>query len=212
MSNKFFFSLFFFSSLFITAQKKPMFTYGTQVGIQLNSAILPDIKINTSINSVLNGEDVIKGKPQFANLTFNYRFGGFVKYNHGFGFGLFEVNYTTTKIKKEVTFTPINPFGDITFFTTTLERSYSYLDIVVSYNMYIFDSSFLGLGVSISPLLSYTGNPEPNKKDYRLFINFGYQLNKKIFISTRAELGVNEVYNNSYIHHLMIPIILSYSF
>jgi hypothetical protein len=186
--------------------------YGVQAGLQFNSATLPDIKLNDNINAVLNGEDIAKGVPQWADLTFNYRLGSFVKYDHGFGFGLFEINFTTAKIKKDVIFTTLDVFGNESITLTSLERYFTYLDFALSYNINLSDTFSVGLGGSPSLLLSNSGKENPNKSDLRAFFGFGWHLNNNFSINTQAELSLYEVYNGSYIHHLMIPVVLQFNF
>lgn len=206
------FSLLIFSGFFATAQRGSGFGYGIQGSLLLNSATLPDIELNTNINSILTGDNLVKGKANYADLTYNYRFGGFAKYDHGFGFGLLEVNYTTTKINKVVKTSTSGFWGSSEIDLFTLERTFAYLDIALSYNIYLSNNLFFSLGITPGLLLSYTGNQEPNDFDFRVLAGFGYKIGDKISISTKAEFGITEVYKDSYIHHIMIPITLSYTF
>ncbi len=186
-------------------------SYGIKGGLLVNSAILPDIKLNNSISSILQGDDVVKGVPQYADITYNYQFGGFVKFKDGFGFSMLETNYTTTKIYDEISI-DTGIFGEIT--TMVLDRNFSYLDIAVSYNIFLSkkDNMFFTIGGSPSFLLSNTGKETPEKMDIRVFSGFGFNLTNAIVISTRAELGIREVYKDSYIHHIMIPVRISIGF
>lgn len=180
-------------------------SYGINASVLFNSAILPDIEINTSISSVLNGDDVAKGVPQYADLTINYQFGGFVKYDNGFGFSMLETNYTTTRIHDEFTFNT-GIFDEVSI--TTLDRRFAYLDLALSYNIYLSKtkSSYFSLGGGPSFLVSNTGNENPSKTDIRAFVGLGFNLSESVFISTKAELGISEVYKDSYIHHIMFPV------
>ena len=206
------FSLLIFSGFFATAQRGSGFGYGIQGSLLLNSATLPDIELNTNINSILTGDNLVKGKANYADLTYNYRLGGFAKYDHGFGFGLLEVNYTTTKINKVVKTSTSGFWGSSEIDLFTLERTFAYLDIALSYNIYLSNNLFFSLGITPGLLLSYTGNQEPNDFDFRALAGFGYKIGDKISISTKGEFGITEVYKDSYIHHIMIPITLSYTF
>lgn len=94
----------------------------------------------------------------------------------------------------------------------TLERTLTYLDIALSYNIYLSNNLFLTLGITPGLLLSYTGSQEPNNFDFRVLMGFGYKLSDKISISTRAEFGITEVYKDSYIHHIMIPLTMRIAF
>ncbi len=212
MNKIYLFTILLLSVFTVNAQRGSGLAYGIQGGLQFNSAILPDIKINNSINSVLAGDDVVKGTPQWADLTFNYKAGGFVKYDHGFGFALFEVNYTTATIKKDINFTTNDFWGNAEVTLATLEEEYAYLDFTLSYNVYLSDKTFFSIGASPALLLSNTGEQDPNKSDFRVLSGLGYNLNDKMALSIRAELGLSEVYEGSYIHHLMIPATLHYSF
>ncbi len=212
MKRAIIFSLLIFSGLFATAQRGSGFGYGIQGSLLLNSATLPDIELNTNINSILTGDNLVKGKANYADLTFNYRFGGFVEYDHGFGFGLLEVNYTTAKINKNINVSASGFWGSSEIDLYTLERTLTYLDIALSYNIYLSNNLFLTLGITPGLLLSYTGNQKPNDFDFRVLMGFGYKIGDKISISTRAEFGITEVYKDSYIHHIMIPVTLSYTF
>lgn len=212
MYKTYFLAILLLYSFIVNAQKNSGLSYGVQAGFQLNSAILPDIKINDNLASVLEGDDVVKGVPQWADLTTNYKFGGFIKYDHGFGFGLFEINYTTAKIKKEIKFTTNNFLGNDEFTLVALERNFTYLDFSLSYNINLFNNSFFSLGGAPSILISNTGNETPATTDLRVFTGFGYRISDKTTIATRIELGITEVYKGSYIHHIMIPIVLQISF
>ena len=180
-------------------------SYGVKAGVLMNSAILPDIKINNSIGSVLQGDSVVKGVPHYADITYNYQFGGFATYKDGFGFSMLEVNYTTTKIYDEISFNS-GIFDEIN--TVILDRKFSYLDVAISYNIFVSKNKnlFFTIGGSPSFLLSNTGSETPEKLDIRVFSGFGFNLSDRICISARAELGVLEVYKESYIHHIMFPV------
>lgn len=210
------YKIYFLSALFLsvinsTAQKNLGLTYGVQGGLQVNTAILPDIEINESISSVLEGDDVAKGVPQWANASLNYKIGGFVKYDPGFGFALFEINLTPAKIKKEITFTTHDFWGNNEYTLATLERNFTYLDFSLSYNINLSNQLSLSLGATPSFLLSNTGKETPATSDLRAFTGFTYRFSDKMAIATRVELGLSEVYKGSYIHHVMIPVVLQIS-
>ena len=185
-------------------------SYGLKAGVLFNSAILPDIEINNSISSVLNGDNVAKGVPQYAELTINYQFGGYVKYNDGFGFSMLETNYTTTRIHDEFTFKN-GILENISI--TTLDRTFSYLDLALSYNIYLSAEKnfYFTLGGGPAILLSNTGNENPSKIDVRAFTGFGFIISESVFINAKAELGIREVYKDSYIHHIMFPLSIGIS-
>ena len=189
----------------IFAQKR--LSYGVNGAIQVNTAILPDLTINTNVLKLLNGENLVKGEPQLADFTPNYKVGGFAKYEDGFGFTHLELNYTTTQIKKDVKINTGGVFNPINVYA--LRRNYAYLDASLSYNVYLYKGFYFGLGATTSTLLSYTGDPKPEKQDFRAFAGFGIKLPNRITIDVKGVIGLNEVYKGSYIHHVMIPITVS---
>jgi hypothetical protein len=206
------FSLLLIGGFYVSAQRGSGFGYGIGGGLLLNSATLPDIKVNTDIEKLLSGENLVKGKANYSDLTFNYRVGGFIKYDHGFGFALVELNYTTTKIYKEFALPLNNPFNKNSINLITLDRSFAYFDIALSYNIYLSDKFYFSVGATPAFLLSNTGNEEPNSFDLRVLTGFGYNITDKLSISTKLELGVTEVYDNTYIHQIMIPVTLQVAF
>lgn len=181
--------------------------YGVNGAIQINTAILPDLSINSNMIKLLNGDDLVKGEPQLADFTFNYKIGVFAKYEDGFGFTNLELNYTTTQIKKAIKINSGGILNPITFYT--LDRNYAYFDASLSYNIYLYKGLYFGLGATTSSLLSHTGSPNPEKNDFRAFTGLGVKLGNNITIDVKGVLGINEVYNDSYIHHIMIPITVS---
>ncbi|NOR75071.1 MAG: hypothetical protein GQ525_07910, partial [Draconibacterium sp.] len=103
-------------------------------------------------------------------------------------------------------------FGSDSFILTTLERKFSYLDIALSYNIYLSNKLYFSLGITPALLLTNSGSQKPNKFDLRATTGLGFYLTDKISISTKAELGILEVYSNTYIHHIMIPISVHFAF
>ena len=202
------FSLLLLAGFYVSAQRDSGFGYGIDGSLLLNSATLPDIKVNTDIEKLLSGENLVKGKANYSDLTFNYRVGGFVKYDHGFGFALVELNYTTTKIYKEIALPVNNPFNKNSIKLATLERNFSYFDIAISYNIYLSNKFYFSVGATPALLLSNTGDEEPHSFDLRAVTGFGYYITDKISVSTKLELGITEVYDDTYIHQIMIPVTL----
>lgn len=208
------FSIFLFTSALLLSNhmfaQNPL-RFGIQGGIQMNSAILPDIELNESIDDVLDGNEVVKGVPQYAQVTLNYRAGGFVQYEDAIGFSLLDVAYSTAHIYKEVTFDG-GILGD--YNVTALDRKYTYLDTHLSYNLYLSKNhtAFVGLGGGPSFLLHYTKNNEPEAVNWNAFLNLGVALSDNISILTKLQLGVNEVYKDSYVHHIMVPVVVRVGF
>ena len=204
-------NLFILFSFIVNAQEG--ISYGVKAGFQINSAILPDLELNQGLTPItlLEGDNVVKGTPQLSDFKINYKLGGFIKYEDDFGFALLEANYTPTRIYKEFQINSGTAYLPI-FTLATLDESYSYLDIALSYNVFLYKDFFFSLGGSPSILLSNTGSVNPEKMDIRVFSGFGYKLKNNIFITARAELGVKEVYKNTYIHHIIIPISIAIPF
>lgn len=196
---------FIFLLLLFPFISKAQTSFGITGGFQLNSAILPNLETNQSLSSILNGDQVVKGVPQYANIKTGFKVGVIGKYEDGFGFTQFEATYLKTHIYKEFKLYS-GFFGNYTI--TALDKKYTYSDVGLSYNVYFSENKifFMGLGGSSSFLMEYEGNEEPEKVLWNAFINIGANINKHISISTRAHLSINEVYKDSYIHHLMLPI------
>ena len=200
------------SSLYSFAQRGSGFASGIEGSALFNSATLPDLKVNTNVSDILEGKELVKGKVNYSDLTLNFRFGGFAKYDHGFGFALAELNLTSAKIKKDINTSILDYLGNYNNDLFTLERTLTYLDVSLSYNIYLSDNLFFGLGITPGLLIYYTKAQVPNRFDFRVFAGFGYKISDDISISTRAEFGITEAYKNSYIHHIMIPVTVRYSF
>ncbi len=205
------FHLLVFSFLLSSFIGKAQFQWGATGGVQLNSAILPDVKLNDSWDDILNGGDVVKGVPQYADITYSYRVGGFVKKENSWGFSEIEVTYMTTKIYKEWRF-DAGLFGEPTI--SVFDRDYTYTDIAISHQIFLSSTrkSFIGLGGSLSFLMSYTGDDEPVKQTINVYIKLGAKLSDKVALVVQPTLGVSEVYKDTYIHHLMMPISFQLSF
>lgn len=201
----------FFVIFMISLVSHAQASFGITGGFQLNSAILPDLEANQSLSSILDGDDVVKGVPQYADVKTGYKLGVIGQYDDGFGFTQLEVTYLKTHIYKEYKLYD-GFFGEYTL--TALDRKYAYSDLGLSYNIYFSKNKifFMGIGGSSSFLMEYKGNEEPEKVLWNAFINMGVKINEHISISTRAHLNINEVYKDSYIHHLMLPVNVSVTF
>lgn len=205
------FYLIVFSLLLFSFTGKAQFQWGATGGVQLNSAILPDVKLNDSWHDILDGGEVVKGVPQYADITYSYRMGGFIKKENSWGFSAMEITYMTTKIYKEWKF-DTGLFGESTI--SVFDRKYAYTDIAVSYQIFMSSAhtSFIGLGGSLSLLMNYTGDEEPQKQALNAFLKIGAQVSDKVVLLVQPTLGVSEVYKDSYIHHIMMPIAIQLSF
>lgn len=183
--------------------------FGVQAGVQLNSAILPNLKLNTMTN-IYHGEDVVQGEAQYADINTNYRFGGFVQLEDGFGFSSLEADYSTTHIYKEISYQS-GLFGNLS--TKLIDRKYDYLDFGLSYNVFLDKNHrvYFGLGGGPALLVHYTGSEEPTKTNWSVFSHIGISVNQFQF-QLKPQLGITEVYKDSYIHHLLLPISVGYVF
>jgi len=205
------FHLIVFSFLLFSFTGKAQFQWGATGGVQLNSAILPDVKLNDSWEDILNGGDVVKGVPQYADITYSYRVGGFIKKENSWGFSAIEVSYMTTRIYKQWKF-DTGLFGEQTI--SIFDRKYAYTDIAASYQIFMSGAhtSFIGLGGSLSLLMNYTGEEEPQKQTLNVFLKLGAQVSDKVALLVQPTLGISEVYKYTYFHHLMMPISIQLSF
>ncbi len=176
--------------------------YGVAGGLNISGGILPDLSLNHDVNSILSGDDVVKGTPQLADFTAMYKAGVFVRYDARLGSAKIAANYTTTNIKKEL---------DLSIFRTdVLNLKMTYLDIDFSYALNLFPSIHWNIGYTPSFLIS---NPDNNShlKDFdsRLFTGFGIKIGNGATVDANVVVSMDEIINGSYIHHLMIPVTLS---
>ncbi len=190
--------VFLVSSLSGYAQLK----YGISGGLNISSGILPDLSLNNDINSILHGDDIVKGTPQLADFTGMYKAGVFVRFDGKIGSAKVGVNYTATNIKKQL---------DLNIFRTeVLDLRMNYLDIDFSYGLNIFPSLYWTVGYTPSFLIS---NPDNNSdiKDFdsRIFSGFGIKVGNGATIDINVVVSTDEIIKGSYIHHLMIPVTVS---
>jgi len=175
--------------------------YGLTAGLNVSSAILPDLKINTDINSILHGESVIEGDPQLADLVALYKIGFFYRIDGKIGSIKLNANYTKTNIHKDL---------DLIVYTIDeLNLQLDYLDFDITYQLNIFKHFYLSLGYIPSFLLKQNNNLNINNFDQRLLAGVGFRLVHGITLDFNAIAGINEVINGSYIHNIMIPITLN---
>ncbi len=199
MKKLIFFS-FFLIILDVHAQKS--FRYGITAGLNISSAILPDLAINTNINSILEGNKVVKGTPQLADLVALYKAGIFLRYDGKIGTAKFNINYTNTEIKKKLN---LNIFS-----VKALDLQLKYLDFDLTYNLNLFKNFYFSLGYIPSLLISHDKNlSKINTFDSRILSGFGLRMNNGTTLDFNAVLGIKEIIEGSYIHHLMIPITLN---
>ena len=176
--------------------------YGLSGGLNISSGILPDLTANNDINSILNGDDVVKGTPQLADFTGMYKAGVFVRYDGKIGSAKIAVNYTATNIKKEL---------DLSIFRTNiLNLKMNYLDVDFSYGLNILPSIYWNFGYTPSFLISDKEN-NSNVKDFdsRIFTGLGLKVGNGASLDINVVLSTDEIIKGSYIHHLMIPVSVS---
>ncbi len=176
--------------------------YGVSGGVNISGGILPDLSVNNDINSILTGEDVVKGTPQLADFTLMYKAGVFVRLDGKIGSAKIGANYTATNIKKEL---------DLSLFSTNvLDLKMSYLDLDFSYALKLFPSVYWNLGYTPSFLISNPDNYSQLKDfDSRIFTGFGLKIGNGATIDANVVVSMDEIISGSYIHHLMIPITVS---
>ncbi len=177
------------------------FDYGVTAGLNISTAILPELKLNNNISDILSGDDVVKGQAQLADFKPRYKFGIFGRLDSDFGFLKVNLNYTSTNIHKDI---------DAYFFDVkVLDIALSYIDVDVTYNIYLSDSFYVSLGYIPSFLLSHSGDIKPSGFDSRILSGVGVKLPSGTSIDLDVVLGLSEAYKDSYIHHVMIPLTVS---
>ena len=183
------------------AQAQIKFRYGLTAGLNLSSAILPDLKVNTNINSILQGEDVVKGAPQLADFVALYKAGIFFRLDGGIGSLKLNVNYTRTNIHEDIN-------TDI-FNIKALDIDLNYLDFDITYNLNLFKHFYISAGYVPSLLLDHEGNLNINDFDQRLLAGIGFRFANGATIDFNAVAGIVEIIDGSYIHNIMIPITIN---
>ncbi len=180
-----------------TAQLK----YGITGGLNMSSGILPELDLNTDINAILNGDDVIVGQPQLADFVALYKVGVFVRLDSRIVSLKFGVNYDKTNIKKEV---------DASVFTVnTLNIDLTYLDFDFITSLNLLRKFYISAGYVPAILIQQEGSLNVKDFDQRLLIGFGFKIFNGATLDLNAIIGLNEIIEGSYIHNLMIPVTLS---
>ncbi len=180
-----------------TAQLK----YGITGGLNMSSGILPELDLNTDINAILNGDDVIVGQPQLADFVALYKVGVFLRLDSRIVSLKFGVNYDKTNIKKEV---------DASVFTVnTLNIDLTYLDFDFIASLNLLRKFYISAGYVPAILIQQEGSLNVKDFDQRLLIGFGFKIFNGATLDLNAIIGLNEIIEGSYIHNLMIPVTLS---
>jgi len=195
--------LYFFLLLWFvqTGYSQTKFRYGITVGLNISSAILPELKLNTNINSILQGDGVVQGDPELADYVALYKGGVFAKLEGGVISLKFNANYDKTSVYKEVD-------ADI-FSVDVLNINLSYLDFDMSANIHLFKHFYISGGYILSYLIEHQGNLNINDFDRRLLAGFGFKFGNGITLDFDTIVGLSEIINGSYIHNVMIPITLN---
>ena len=176
--------------------------YGVTAGLNISTAILPDLQLNTNINSILRGDDdLIQGTPQLADFVTMYKAGIFFRVDGGILSAKLNLNYDKTKIHKEI---------DATIFTANaLNIDLSYLDLDMTLDLNLFKHFYISAGYVPAFLLQHQGNLNVNTFDQRFLTGIGFRFNNGTTLDFDAVIGLSEVIDGSYIHNVMIPITLN---
>ena len=174
--------------------------YGLTAGLNISTAILPELKIN-DINSILKGEDVVQGQPQLADYIAMYKGGIFVRLDGGVGSIKLNVNYDKTNIHRSL---------DLTLFNIeALDIVLSYIDVEMTANLNIFKHFYISAGYIPAYLIEHKGNLNINEFDPRLLSGFGLRIGDGVTVDFNAIIGISEVIDGSYIHNVIFPVTLN---
>ncbi len=191
--------LLFITSINNHAQVK--FRYGLTAGLNISTAILPDLKLNTNINSILNGDDVVQGQPQLADYVAMYKFGVFIKLDGGVASLKLNFNYDKTNIHKDL--------NAAVFTINALDINLGYLDLELTGHLNIIKQFYISAGYIPALLIEHQGNLNINDFDERLLGGFGFRFGNGLTLDFDAIIGLSEIIDGSYIHNVMIPITIN---
>lgn len=177
------------------------FKYGITAGLNVSSAIIPELDINTDINAILHGDDVIRGNPNVADFVTLYKGGLFFKLEAPIVSARLNVVYDKTQIHKSV---------DASVFSVdALNVNLSYIDFDMIFNVNLSKHFYISAGYVPAILINHEGNLNINDFDQRLLTGIGFKFANGMMFDLNAIAGISEVIDGSYIHNLMIPITLS---
>lgn len=197
--KRYFVILFIFISLNTFSQIR--FRYGITAGLNVSTAILPELKLNTNINSILRGDDVVQGDPQLADYIAMYKGGIFMRLDGGIGSLKFNLNYDKTNIHQNL--------DTRVFSINALDIDLSYLDFEMTANLNISKNIYLSGGYIPALLIEHQGNLDINNLDHRILTGFGIRIKDSVTIDLDAIIGLSEIIDGSYIHNVMIPVTIN---
>ena len=198
--KRFLLFLLFLISLNTFSQIK--FRYGITAGMNVSTALLPELKLNTDIRSILEGEDdVVQGDPQLADFIAMYKGGLFMRLDGGVGSLKLNVVYDKTNIHENL---------DAKIFSANvLDITLGYLNFEMSANLNLFKHFYISVGYIPALLIEHKGNLNINEFDPRLLSGFGLRIGDGVTVDFNAIIGISEVIDGSYIHNVIFPVTLN---
>ena len=193
--------LFFILAIHLNSFSQVKFRYGITAGLNISTAILPDLKLNTNLNSILKGDDVVQGQPQLADYVAMYKAGVFIKLDGGIAALKLNLNYDKTNIHKDL--------NAAVFTINALDINLGYLDLELTGHLNIFKHFYISAGYIPALLIEHQGNLSVNDFDQRILGGFGFRFGNGTTLDFDAVIGLSEVIDGSYIHNVMIPITLN---
>ena len=201
--KRFLLFLLFLISLNTFSQIK--FRYGITAGMNVSTALLPELKLNTDIRSILEGEDdVVQGDPQLADFIAMYKGGLFMRLDGGVGSLKLNVVYDKTNIHENL---------DANIFSANvLDITLGYLNFEMSANLNLFKHFYISVGYIPALLIEHQGNLNINDFDPRILTGFGIRIGESVTIDLNTIIGMNEIIDGSYIHNVIIPVTVNIPF
>ncbi len=175
--------------------------YGLTAGLNVSTALLPELKLNTDINSILKGENVVEGDNQLADYIALYKGGVFVRLDAIIGSLKLNINYDKTNIHHN-----LDP--DV-YSVNELNIFLSYLNFEITGNINLSKHFFISVGYVPSLLLDQNGDLNINKFDPKILSGFGIRISDSVTIDLNALYGLEEIIDGSYIHNLIIPVTIN---
>ncbi len=177
------------------------FRYGLTAGMNVATALLPELKLNTDINNILKGENVVQGNHQLADYIALYKGGVFVRLDAIIGSLKLNVNYDKTNIHHNL--------DPNVYSVNELNIVLSYLNFEITGNINLTKHFFISIGYVPTLLLHQNGNLNINKFDPKILSGFGIRISDSVTIDLDVLYGVKEIIDGSYIHNLIIPVTIN---